>query len=104
MVSGGGGASGIFDRAVFVSPSFLTAGAPKIEELEVGFGAPKMLDIPPEGAIFDPKRLDPPAGAAVLKPNFWGAGVLVGVVDSCLKIDLGFCSSGGGVVVSISSS
>jgi hypothetical protein len=78
----------------------LIAGVPKIEE--AGFGAPKMLVIPPE-VILGPKRLDPPVDAALLKPNFWGAGVLVGVVDSWLKIDLGF-ASGGGVVLSISSS
>jgi hypothetical protein len=46
----------------------------------------------------------PPVVAALLKSNFWGAGVVVGVVDCGLKIDLGFSSGGGGVVLFISSS
>jgi hypothetical protein len=81
-------------------------GVPKIldKPLEgVGFGVPKILDEPPEGAGLEPKILDPPDGPASLKPNFWGAGVLVGVVDWGLGTDWGF-SCAGGVVLSMSAS
>jgi hypothetical protein len=79
----------------------LTFGVPKIEE--AGLGAPKILLTPPDEDSLVPKRL-PLVGAADLKSNFWGAGVLVGVVDSGLKIDLGFSGTRGGVVASMSSS
>jgi hypothetical protein len=77
----------------------LAFGVPKIEV--AGLGVPKILDIALEVGSLERKILDPPVDAALLKSILWGAGVVVGVVDWGLKIDLGF-SSGGGVVLSIS--
>jgi hypothetical protein len=97
--SGGRGASGIFDRSASSLSSCLTFGVPNIDV--AGLGAPKILLMPPDGGL-EPKGLNPETGAALAKLTLWGAGVVVGVVDCGLKIDLGFSSTGGGVVRSIS--
>lgn len=52
-----------------------------------------------------PKRPEPVVvGPDVWRPNFCGAGVVVGVVDSMLKMDRGFVSTLAGVATSMSSS
>lgn len=68
-----------------------------------GFGVPNRLPNPP-GADLRPKMLEPVDGPDVERPNFCGAGVVVGVVDSVLKMPLGFSSTFAGVATSISSS